>query len=135
VAANPACQAPAQVGTPQNWFNQCAFAEPALEPFGPAFGTEGRDILTGPGFTDLDFSLAKSISLRAESHRLQLRGEFFNILNHPNFDIPDHTFDLAPCAQNGNLVCPGENYGSILSANSYGNKPPRQIQLSVKYIF
>jgi len=135
VEANPTCQAPAQVGTPQNWFNQCAFAAPAAEPFGPAFGTEGRNILTGPGYTDLDFSLAKSIPLRAESHRLQLRGEFFNLLNHPNFDIPNHTFDLTACAQNNKLLCSAGNYGSILSANAYGNKPPRQIQLSVKYIF
>jgi len=135
VAANPTCQAPAQVGTPQNWFNQCAFAEPALEPFGPAFGTEGRNILTGPGFTNLDFSLAKIIPLRTESHRLQFRGEFFNLLNHPNFDIPDHTFDLTACAQSNSLLCPAGNYGSILSANAYGNKPPRQVQLSVKYIF
>jgi hypothetical protein len=136
VAANPTCQAPAQVGTPQNWFNQCAFAQPAAEPFGPAFGTEGRNILTGPGFTDLDFSLAKSIPLRGENHRLQFRGEFFNLLNHPNFDIPNHTFDLPPCPPpNGNLLCPAGNYGSILSANAYSNKPPRQIQLSAKYIF
>jgi hypothetical protein len=135
VAANPTCQAPAQVGTPQNWFNQCAFAQPAKELFGPAFGTEGRNILTGPGFTNLDFSLAKSIPLRADSHRLQFRGEFFNLLNHPNFDIPNHTFDLPACAQNNNLLCPAGNYGSILSANAYGDKPPRQIQLSVKYIF
>jgi len=135
VAANPTCQAPAQVGTPQNWYNQCAFAAPAQETFGPAFGTEGRNILTGPGFTNLDFSLAKSIPLRVESNRLQFRGEFFNLLNHPNFDIPSHTFDLTACAQNNSLLCPADNYGSILSANAYGNKPPRQIQLSVKYIF
>ncbi|MGO9124485.1 MAG: TonB-dependent receptor domain-containing protein [Terriglobales bacterium] len=135
VAANPTCQAPAQVGTPQNWFNQCAFAEPVADPFGPAFGTEGRNILTGPGYTNLDFSLAKSIPLRGESHRLQLRGEFFNLLNHPNFDIPNHTFNLAACSQNNALVCPAGNYGSILSANAYGDKPPRQIQVSVKYIF
>ncbi len=135
VPGNPTCQAPAQVGTPQNWYNQCAFAEPPAEPFGPAFGTEGRNVLTGPDLTDLDFFLAKSIPLHTESHRLQLRGEFFNLLNHPNFDIPDHTFDLTACAQNASLLCPAGNFGSILSANSYGDRPPRQIQLSVKYIF
>ncbi len=135
VAANPACQAPAQVGTPQNWFNQCAFAEPATQTFGPAFGTEGRNILTGPGFTNLDFALSKSIVLHGEHHRLQLRGEFFNLLNHPNFDIPAHTFNLASCAQDPAQLCPAGNYGSILSANSYGDRPPRQIQLSVKYVF
>lgn len=135
VAGNPSCQAPAQVGTPQNWFNQCAFAEPAAEPFGPAFGTEGRNILIGPGFTNLDFALTKSIALHGENHRLQLRGEFFNLLNHPNFDIPAHTFDLISCAQNPAVLCPAGNYGSILSANSYGDRPPRQIQLSIKYLF
>jgi len=133
VAANPTCQAPMQVGTPQNWFNQCAFAQPAAEPFGPAFGTEGRNILVGPGFNNLDFSLTKSIPLRGESHRLQLRGEFFNLFNHPNFDIPAHTFDLTACGPN--LICPAGNYGSILSANASGSKPPRQIQLSVRYVF
>jgi len=135
VAANPTCQAPDQVRTQQNWYNQCAFAQPAAEAFGPAFGTEGRNILTGPGYTNLDFSLSKSIPLRAESHRLQLRGEFFNLLNHPNFDIPNHTFDLTACGQNNSLLCPAGNYGATLSENSYGNKPPRQIQLSAKYIF
>jgi hypothetical protein len=135
VAANPTCQAPAQVGTPQNWFNQCAFAQPAGELFGPAFGTEGRNILTGPGFANLDFALTKSIPLHGEGHQLQLRGEFFNLLNHPNFDIPAHTFDLTSCTQNNTLLCPAGNYGSILSANAYGDKPPRQIQLSVKYVF
>ena len=100
VAANPTCQAPAQVRTPLNWFNECAFAAPAQETFGPAFGTEGRNILTGPGYTDIDFSFSKSIPLRGESHRLQFRGDFFNLLNHPNFDLPIRMFDMAACAQN-----------------------------------
>jgi hypothetical protein len=60
--------------------------------------------------------------LRSEHHRLQLRGEFFNMFNHPNFDIPNHVFGTP-------------NFGQILSANSYGNKPPRQIQLGLKYVF
>jgi hypothetical protein len=130
VAVNPACLAPAQIKTPQNWFNQCAFAQPAngtyIPPGStipvPEFGTEGRNILTGPGFTNFDFSLTKSLPLIGESHRMLLSGEFFNLLNHPDFDMPVHTFDA-------------ENFGSILSANAYGNKPPRQIQVNLKYIF
>jgi hypothetical protein len=140
VAANPTCQAPDQLKTPQNWFNQCAFAQPAngtyIPPGStvpvPEFGNEGRNILTGPDFIDFDFSLTKSLPLVAEKHRLLLSGEFFNLLNHPNFDMPVHEFDFAAC---GPSECPAENFGSILSANSYGNKPPRQIQVSLKYIF
>jgi hypothetical protein len=135
VPGNPTCQAPAQIRTPQNWFNQCAFAEPAEEPFGPNFGTEGRNILTGPGYTDLDFFLSKSFPLRPANQRVQFRGEFFNLLNHPNFDDPDHSFDLIACGPSDNLLCPTSNYGVVLSSNSYGNKPPRQIQVSFRYIF
>jgi hypothetical protein len=134
VAGNPSCQAPEKVRTPQNWYNQCAFAQPAAETFGPAFGTESRNSLVGPTFTNIDFSLSKSLSFR-ENQRLQMRGEFFNLLNHPNFDIPNHTFNLTACANNPSQLCSAGNFGAILSSNSYGDKPPRQIQLSMKYIF
>jgi hypothetical protein len=56
-------------------------------------------------------------------------------LNHPNFDDPYHQFDLVACGQNNADLCPAENYGSALSANAHGDKPPRQIQLSLRYAF
>ncbi|MGA9061715.1 MAG: carboxypeptidase-like regulatory domain-containing protein [Terracidiphilus sp.] len=135
VAANPTCVAPTQIRTPQNWFNQCAFASPATEDFGPAFGTEGRNALTGPPYADLDFSLSKSFAIRHESQRLQFRGESFNLLNHPNFDDPYHDFELATCGANNNFLCPTANFGAVLSSNAFGDKPPRQTQLSFKYVF
>jgi hypothetical protein len=134
VAANPTCVAPSQIRTPQNWFNQCAFAAPATELFGPAFGTEGRNALIGPPFADLDLSLSKSFAFRYEGQRLQFRGESFNLLNHPNFDDPYNDFELATCGVN-NFLCPTANFGAVLSSNAYGDKPPRQIQLSFQYIF
>jgi len=112
-----------EVGTPGSWFNICAFAMPATTAAGfTQFGTAGRNILTGPPFADLDFALFKNLPLRSEKRRIQLRGEFFNILNHPNFDIPSHVFGSA-------------NFGEVLSANAYGNRPPRQIQVGFKYVF
>jgi len=122
---NPMCQttisqggmAADHVRTPQSWFNPCAFVAPA----GP-FGNEGRNVLTGPGFTNLDFGLSKSLALGSENHRLQFRGDFFNLLNHPNFDVPAH-------------VLGASSFSEILSANAYGSKPPRQIQLSMRYMF
>ncbi len=125
---DPACQTTKSQGglaadvvrQPQSWFNPCAFAAPS----GP-FGDAGRNILTGPGVNNLDFSLSRNILIRGEGRRLQLRGEFFNLFNHPNFDIPSRTFSLAP----------GSTFGPVLSANAYGNKPPRQIQLGLKYVF
>ena len=130
VAANPSCQAPSQVRVPQSWFNPCAFVSPA-----GAFGTEGRNVLTGPGFTDIDFSLSKSMALGAENHRLQFRGDFFNLFNHPNFDIPSHVFECPSSPQVCGSPYGGPSFGKVLSANAYGNKPPRQVQLSLRYAF
>jgi Carboxypeptidase regulatory-like domain/TonB dependent receptor len=112
------------VRTPQSWFNPCAFAFPApgVAPGTFVFGNESRNALTGPGFTNFDFGLSKSMALGSENHHLQFRGDFFNLFNHPNFDIPAH-------------VLGGSNFGKVLSANAYGNKPPRQIQLSARYTF
>jgi len=111
------------VETPASWFNTCAFAMPAATAAGyNLFGTSGRNNLTGPPFANLDFALFKNFPFRRESRRLQLRGEFFNIFNHPNFDIPSHVFGSA-------------NFGEVLSANAYGNRPPRQIQIGLKYVF
>jgi hypothetical protein len=135
VAANPGCVSPSRVRTPQSWFNPCAFVDPQLSPVGlPLFGSEGRNILTGPGFTNIDLGLSKSMALGAENHRLQLRGDFFNLFNHPNFDIPGHVFNC-PFEQPCGTPYGGPSFGQVLSANSYGDKPPRQIQLSVRYIF
>jgi hypothetical protein len=105
------------VRTPDTWFNPCAFA-----PAPGKFGSAGRNILLGPGLAVIDFSLLKDIPLRKDSWRLQFRVEFFNLLNRPNFDLPDNVFDSATFSQ-------------VRSANAFGTKPPRQIQLGLKYIF
>jgi hypothetical protein len=100
------------------------------------YGNEGRNVLTGPGYTDLDLGLAKSMALGSENHRLMLRGDVFNLFNHPNFDNPAHVFNFQcpaapqPCSNYG-----GASFAKVLSANSYGEKPPRQIQLSMRYMF
>lgn len=119
IAANPGCVAPAQVRTPTAWFNPCAFAEPAVL---PAFGNLGRNTLIGPNFENLDFSLTKDIPLHSEARKLQFRAETFNLTNRPNFDIPNNTFTSA-------------TFGQIATENAFGTKPPRQIQLGLKFIF
>ena len=53
-------------------------------------GNAGRNILTGPGTSDLDFFLFKNNYIRriSESFNVQFRTEVFNIFNHPNFAVP-----------------------------------------------
>ena len=127
VAANPdpLCALPISLGghaadhvrTPQTWFNPCAFADP-----GVAFGNAGRNSLIGPGLTSFDFSFAREILLRSERHRLQFRADFFNFFNHPNFDLPDRSFD-------------SRTFSRLNTANVNGIKPPRQIQFAIRYSF
>jgi hypothetical protein len=104
------------VGDPASWFNPCAFAAAPGR-----FGNAGRNALTGPGLANLDFILLRDFPL-AGDRRLQFRFEFFNLPNHPNFDLPDRVFD-------------SPTFGRVLSANAYGSKPPRQIQFGLKYVF
>ena len=67
------------------YLNPLAFVQPA---FG-TFGDLGRNSIYGPGFRNVDFSISKNTRL-TERLNLQLRAEFFNIFNHPNFALPAH---------------------------------------------
>jgi hypothetical protein len=56
-------------------------------PAAGTFGTMGRNLFRGPGYRNWDLSVVKIWTFR-ERFALQLRGEFFNVLNHPNFTNP-----------------------------------------------
>jgi hypothetical protein len=51
------------------------------------FGILPRNAFLGPKFKNFDFSLSKTMDFR-ERFRLQLKAEFFNLTNHPNFSSP-----------------------------------------------
>jgi hypothetical protein len=72
------------------WYNQAAFATPALAPgqqSAHAYGNSHIGNLRGPDLVDFDFVLQKDFRI-FESQKLQFRAEFFNLFNHPNFDLP-----------------------------------------------
>ncbi|HZF39486.1 MAG TPA: TonB-dependent receptor [Blastocatellia bacterium] len=98
--------------TPEQWFNTAAFAIP---PFG-SFGNSGRNILDGPSYKNVNFSLVKNTRIR-EAATIQFRTEFFNLFNHPNFGLPDN-FVGSP------------SFGRLVSADS-----PRRIQFGLKLLF
>jgi len=108
VVGNPHVSNP----NPNQWFNTAAFAIPA---FG-TFGNAGRNILEGPGFQTVNLSLVKNTRIR-EGMSLQLRAESFNLVNHPNLNLPDN-FIGSP------------TFGQILSAQD-----PRHIQFGLKLLF
>jgi len=70
--------------TVNHWYDKTAFALPT-----PGFqGNAGRNVVIAPPLRNLDFSVLKNFPI-TERFQLQYRGEFFNILNHPNFGPPD----------------------------------------------
>lgn len=98
-----------------NCISPLAFGAPA--PF--TYGNLGRNPFRGPGFVDFDFSLFKNFPIR-ERANFQIRGEFFNIFNHPNFANPGATVGTG-------------TFGSI--TGTAANYTPRQIQLAAKFTF
>ena len=81
---NPAFSGPLILGGPNQYFNPNAFVNPAAG----TYGNTGRDVLTGPGLANLDFSLLKGIQVTERLHA-QFRAEFFNVLNRANFGSPN----------------------------------------------
>lgn len=69
------------------YFDTTRFANPLPG----TFGNLGRNILTGPGFENMDASLVKGVRIPklGEAGLAQLRFEAFNIFNRTNFNLPD----------------------------------------------
>jgi Carboxypeptidase regulatory-like domain len=74
---------PTRIHTVQNWFNPCAFARAATGELGDA----NRAPLYGPRYVVTDFSLVKRVQLPYEGMGLDFRAEFFNLFNHPLFQM------------------------------------------------
>jgi outer membrane receptor protein involved in Fe transport len=98
--------------TADRWFDTAAFA---IAPYGQ-FGNAGRNILSGPGYQNINVSLIKDTVL-TERATLQFRAESFNLLNHTNLDLPD-------------IFVGSPTFGAIQSAGS-----PRRVQFGIKLLF
>jgi hypothetical protein len=103
--------------TPQEWFNIGAFQRLNLSstPAG-VYGSEGRNVVQGPGLAQWDFSAFKNVRL-GESRNLQFRAEFFNLFNRANFRQP-------------NSDVSSSTFGQIQQA-----LPPRLNQIAFKFLF
>jgi hypothetical protein len=96
-----------------SWLNKAAFAAPAAY----TFGNESKNDLVGPAFKNVDLNASKNFPL-FEDVNLQFRAELFNIFNHTNYGIPDHSVQDAA-------------FGKILTAAAAG----REVQFAFKIIF
>jgi len=88
----------------------------ATPPASAPFGNVGRNSFRSPGYQQWDLAINKNFPVR-ESVQMQFRSEFFNVLNHTNFGIPNsRSTDAA--------------FGTIRSTY-----PPRQIQFALKLVY
>jgi hypothetical protein len=102
-----------------------------------SFGSMGRNIFRGTGLKAWDLSVVKDWKL-AERLKLQFRGEFFNIFNHPSFANPYGVnlnygrVDPSNSAQFG-CACATPDVGDANPVIGTGG--PRNIQLGIKMVF
>ncbi len=86
----------------------------------------------GPGFHRFDFSLFKAFQI-SERTSLQFRSEFFNILNHPNFNAPGFGGNGVTAIGNS-LNFNSSTFGEIGSTRD-APYDPRQIQFALKLYY
>lgn len=105
------------IGNVDRWFDTSVFVPVAR------FGTLGRNVVIGPRFNNVDFSVIKNTSL-TESMKVQFRAEFFDVFNHANFGRP------------GNVVGT-PSFGRITSTRfpTGESGSSRQIQFALKLSF
>jgi hypothetical protein len=114
--------------TPSRWLSTTAFAEAA-----PGFfGNVGRNTIEGPGIFNIDFELHKQFRMPYnEHHSLQFRFEAFNVLNHPNWGMPNLNILSGAVFPGQPGTSTHQGFGVISSTQTN----MRQIQLGLKYTF
>jgi hypothetical protein len=103
---------------------------PQLDPVNnPADRTYGlhRNTLRGPHLINLDIALAKTTAI-TERVNLELRMEFFNALNHPEFAQP--TF-----LDNATNINNSVDFGQITTTGTFRGATPRIGQLAARVTF
>ncbi|MBV8808983.1 MAG: TonB-dependent receptor [Acidobacteriaceae bacterium] len=91
----------------------------------------GRNNFRGPGYFDMDMYLFKNFRI-TERLSFGLGAQAFNVLNHPNFGLPDSGLGDATFGQITSMVgTPTSPYGNFLGFDS----SPRVLQISGKVTF
>jgi hypothetical protein len=115
----------------------------ALDQFAPStrnptrFGNQTRNQYRGPGYFNTDMSISKDFKIpRWETAKFGVGLQFFNILNHPNFDKPRNDIALGP-GTFGTIAELVSSPTSIFGAFFFvgADASPRIIQLKAQFVF
>jgi hypothetical protein len=101
-------------GGVDQWFDVTSFTPVAR------FGNLGRNVVIGPGFNNVDFSVIKNTKL-TETTNLQFRAEVFDVFNHASFGQPGRVVGSATFGRITNTRFPTGDSGSS-----------RQLQFALK---
>jgi len=121
----PSVVAPTQVysgpaNDPSYWLNpaafMCAGSNAACSVFSGQFGNLGRNAVYGPGTINFDMALTRRFTV-GERWKLDLRADFFNVMNHANWNSPGTNTTSS-------------TFGEVTSFSS-----PRLIQMAMKLYF
>jgi hypothetical protein len=140
----------AGTSTPLQFLNLSAFQAPCAPdgtggcaPGTQHFGNLRRNAFVGPNYRNFDFAVFKDTRI-FERLNMQIRADFFNILNHPNFSnpvLPNFAVDfltngIDPATNRGTGFLPITATPDVGIGNPFlGGGGPRNIQLAVKFTF
>jgi hypothetical protein len=118
-------------GNCSNGLSQCLNANNFGTPVAGTYSNQIRNSFRGPGFFDSDFSVNKNFKL-TERMAFGFGANFYNVFNHPNFDLPVNILGSGVFGQPIQTVLPPTGpYGSF-----FANLPSaRVIQLQGKLVF
>jgi outer membrane receptor protein involved in Fe transport len=102
-------------GPDDPWYDPSIFSQP-----GNAWGNSGRNAFRGPSNWNIDASLFRVIPF-GQRH-LELRVESMNVLNHPQWGNPVNT-------------ATDPNFLRIRAFDANGGRPPRTVQLGIRFAF
>jgi hypothetical protein len=119
IRPNQTCNPVLSTPTLSAWFNASCFSQPPAGELGNA----NRTPLSGPDFVNTDFSVMKHFVI-TERAKLDLRAEFFNLFNHPQFGAPG-----------GNGTGADFNSPTTFAVVNYTVNNPRVIQFGLKLVF
>jgi len=126
------------------WWNPAAFCSPGGSACPGAADNLSRNKFYGPAFGDVDLSFIKNIPI-TERVRVQLRADFFNLLNRINLSSgvgsvgstcsPDPVLKTGICTTSSGFGQVTDTIGDFNGAPAIGPGEQRNIQLVAKIIF
>jgi len=123
------------------WWNPAAFCSPGGSAC-PGAANLSRNKFTGPGFGDVDLSFIKNVPI-TERVKVQLRADFFNLLNRINLASGVGSVGGVCAPAVGTGICTSasgfgqvtDTIGDFNGAPAIGPGEARNIQLAAKIIF